>query len=85
MTTKQILDEMEKEFDEKFVRPDGEIDEYADDVKSFIHSFSRKLIESLAEEMMAVAVAEEDECPIVFNVLRWQRLKVKEIINSLEK
>lgn len=48
-----------------------------DQVKSFIHSYTRKLIESLAEEIIGVVPVKE--------IAEFQRLKVKEIINQISK
>ena len=57
MNTKQIIDEMEKEFDETIGTEIGtqEWAYFTDQkkvIKSFIHSYTRKLIESLAEEII---------------------------------
>ena len=61
MTTKQIIDQMEKEFDEKFVVecPTG-INKgravlnpiFPEPVMSFFHSYTRTLLESFGEEII---------------------------------
>lgn len=59
MNTKQIIHEVEKEFDEKFTCGGitgtvafrkGKDRPY--EIKKFIHSYTRKLIEALAEEII---------------------------------
>lgn len=93
MTIQQIIDEQMREFDKKFVVecPTGlnkgkEVlnPMFPEPIKSFLSSYTRKLIEALGEEIMDVAIDQKDECPIVDDVLRQQRLKLKEIISSLE-
>lgn len=73
MTTKQILDEMEKGFDEQ-IYCKGEMCKWCkglgtcgsgvnpDNAKSFIHSYTRKLIESLAEEIIPMNFEYCDSC-----------------------
>lgn len=109
MTIQQLIEEQMKEFDEKFVtfQPDGTswgaglyLNEKVmpDDIKSFISSSTRKLIEALGEEIIG-----ESEKPLFSerykcqdfedktlrkqgrNELRdIQRLKLKEIISSFK-
>lgn len=87
MTTNKIIDEMEKELMAQMV--EGDMDYKG--VSILIHSYTRKLIKSVAEEIIG---DDEDEALDDYelrereskNQLRAeQRLKVKEIINSLEK
>lgn len=107
MTTKQIIDQMEKEFDEKFWHEealethqpceyllnneDGKCNCQIKDIKKFIHSYTRTLLESFGEEIIG---RDRDEVignetyinTIIENQLRAeQRLKVKEIISSIGK
>lgn len=99
---------MEKEFDKRFSNGGkGEqwggywedVDMFIstvkiEDVRAFIHSYTRKLIESVAEEIVGEEKEDEFYSPgeievyngIVRNILRAeQRLKVKEIISSIGK
>ena len=54
------------------------------EIKSFMKSYGRKLIEAVGEEIMDVAIDQKDECPIVYDVLRQQRLKLKEILSNIK-
>lgn len=99
MTLNQILDEQMKELDEKFpVGKYGITHVLVDALKFHIKMFSRKLIESLAEEILG----EDDEKEVFWkegchdvevecdnssrNLLRAeQRLKVKEILQNISK
>ena len=96
MTTKQIIQEQMKSFDYEFVitsqwqQKEWRSKYSTDFVKAFIHSYTRKLIESLAEEICpewidnpygevsSYTVGRRDE-------RKEQRLKVKEIINQISK
>lgn len=103
MTINQILAEQMKEFEKEFSNGgkgkqwDGyweDVDMFIstvkiEDVKAFIHSYTRKLIESVAEELCpewidnpygevsSYTVGRRDE-------RKEQRLKVKEILSNLK-
>ena len=90
MTINQILDEQMKEFDEtKFSKGGGACFECCDyegmymELKSFIHSYTRMIIRSVAKELIG-----EDEDyrghSAVNDFKAEQRLKVKEIITILK-
>lgn len=97
MKTKQIIEEMEKEFDDKFKSREGEETAYAqgwillpDDIKSFISSYTRTLLESFGEEI----IGEDDAIPSEYvpgfevdsirdELRAEQRLKVKEILQNI--
>lgn len=98
MNTKQIIDEQMKEFDEKFpVGKYGITYVLTDALKFHIKMFSRKLIESVAEEIRvskkhhlysprSLGDGETvDVAPGYNQAIDDVSLKVKEIINSIEK
>ena len=105
MTTKDILNQMEKEFDEKFWHEealeihqpceyllnneDGKCNCQIKDIKKFIHSYTRTLLESFGEEVCPewidnpygevtnYSVGRRDERKAI-------RLKVKEILQTIK-
>lgn len=96
MNTKQIIQEMEKEFEKNFeFMREGFNHMVYKECKSFISSYTRKLIESVAEEIINVELwtgdgkgeGEElipDGIEQAFLRQR-QRLKEKEIISQISK
>jgi len=93
MKIQQLIEEQMREFDKKFVVecPTGlnkgkEVlnPMFPEPIKSFLSSYGRKLIEAVGEEIMDVAIDQKDECPIVYDVLRQQRLKLKEILSNIK-
>jgi len=104
MTINQILDEQMKEFDERFPGDVTTMEEDGlharitsslynrDSLKSFIHSFSRKLIESLAEEILGSDIVHAKFCAkkgeqykkCCACLLEEKRLKVNEILSNLK-
>lgn len=101
MNTKQIIKQMEKEFDKEFPSrtplylgyPRFNRIPRVDDVKSFIKSYTRTLLESFGEEIIPTEfkLKGRDEAYIRgFNdghkyAVGEQRLKVKEIIEGVRK
>lgn len=114
MTTKDILNQMEKEFDEKFWHEealethqpceyllnneDGKCNCQIKDIKKFIRSYTRTLLEGFGEEMINEKYTcnwnhdkegvERDmceECCAVSDFKIEQRLKMKEIIEGVGK
>ena len=104
MTTKDILNQMEKEFDEltyeealsstkTFTMPLQLKDEEEKAIKSFIHSYTRTLLESFGEEIMSAsigAIPTSDDYAKGWNDSRQENykvksLKVKEIISQISK
>lgn len=115
MNTKQIVENIEKEFDERFHEiyaketkkhiGGGEfyvnyIVDKNDEIKDFIRSYTRTLLEAFAEEVIgenetAVLVRKTPETELLIDevptsldrnrIRDMQRNKAKEIINSLKK
>ena len=96
MTTKQIIQEQMKSFDYEFVitsqwqQKEWRSKYSTDFVKAFIHSYTRKLIESLAEEICPEWIdnpyGEVSNYTVGRRAERKSiRLKVKEIINQISK
>lgn len=108
MNTKQIIHEVEKEFDEKFTCGGitgtvafrkGKDRPY--EIKKFIHSYTRKLIESVAEEMKYIVALhrlsawspQDKDLELISKGSKTTAdaitddidLKVKEIINQISK
>lgn len=95
MNTKQIIQNMEKEFDRQFVKYNGRYieDSFIDPnglvgpVRKFIKEYTRSLLSAFAEEV--IGENEEKDFPdyiLPRNDLRQdQRLKVKEIISEIGK
>lgn len=103
MTINQILAEQMKEFEKEFSNGgkgkqwDGyweDVDMFIstvkiEDVKAFIHSYTRKLIESLAEEIITcdpyadLKLSEEMQGGR-FKLRQEQRIKKKEILSNLK-
>ena len=93
---------MEKEFDEKFPclmhflpnKKSWGYSEVGDDVKSFIYSYTRTLLESFGEEIIGKDDKDEGDWKSIYgkdeqyrrNSIRdRQRLKVKEILEEVGK
>lgn len=93
MTTKQIIQEMEKELVKKARRTDDLMDyeDYYEIPVDKFHSYTRKLIEAVAEEIigedgMTMSDRLGDQLAVLSkNALRTeQRLKVKEILEVIK-
>lgn len=98
-TAKEIIKEMEKEFDKKFiVFPEEDIVDgfSAKELRVFLRQFARTLLEAFGEEVIGEdtyhTITDPDridagkKAPHPYNDHRAeQRLKVKEIINSITK
>ena len=96
MKIKQLIDEQMKKFDEKFCYPKGHIlDELlksglsAQDLKSFITTHTRKLIEAVGEELLPELTDNGHDEKNAYTA-GWKderkdmRYKLKEIVKSLK-